>query len=150
MCVMRVELYVYDVGVIFPDHGSQLKKEGTEVMKRLKIDLQLVVKGIRAINNRLDKAIKAVENATPKGSSKKTVSTKKKTAKKASTPKKAADQVTAFDTVVQIVAGSKQGVNTSQIKEKTGFDDKKIANIIYKAKNRKLIKSVSKGIYSKA
>ena len=74
----------------------------------------------------------------------------KKTAKKASTPKKAADQVTAFDTVVQIVAGSKQGVNTSQIKEKTGFDDKKIANIIYKAKNRKLIKSVSKGIYSKA
>ena len=73
-----------------------------------------------------------------------------KPAKKASVPKKASDQATAFDTVVRIVAESKEGVNTSQIKEQTGFDDKKIANIIYKAKNRKLIKSVSKGIYSKS
>lgn len=113
-------------------------------MKRLKIDLQLVVKGIKAINSRLDKAIKAVENSTSRGSS------KIKTTKKAGAEKKAANQETAFDAVVQIIAGSKQGVNTSQIKEKTGFDDKKIANIIYKAKNRNLIKSVSKGIYKKA
>ena len=113
-------------------------------MKRLKIDLQLVVKGIKAINSRLDKAIKAVENSTSRGSS------EKKTTKKAGAEKKAANQETAFDMVVEIIAGSRQGVNTSQIKEKTGFDDKKIANIIYKAKNRNLIKSVSKGIYKKA
>jgi len=121
-------------------------------MKTLKIDLQLVVKGIKAINSRLDKAIKAVENATAKASGAKKAPAKanKKPVKKGSTAKKTATSATAFDSVVEIITRSKQGVNTSQIKEKTKFDDKKIANIIYKAKNRKLIKSVSKGVYVKA
>ena len=118
-------------------------------MKKLTIDLKLVVKGIKAINSRLDKAIKAVEGAAAKTSKKEKAPAKKKTAKKGSSVKKAAGADTAFDTVVKIIARSKQGVNTSQIKTKTGFNDKKIANIIYKAKNRKLIKSVSKGVYVK-
>lgn len=118
-------------------------------MKTLKIDLKLVVKGIKAINSQLDKVIKAVEDST-----KKSKTTKKQAPKKKASTKKAAakkdDQATAFDTVVKIIAKSKQGVNTSKIKDKTGFDNKKIANIIYKAKNRKLIKTVSKGLYTKA
>ncbi len=119
-------------------------------MKKLKIDLQLVVKGIRAINNQLDKAIKAVEGSAAQGFSKKK-KVSGKSAKKGSTAgKKTADSATAFDTVIQIISRSKQGIDTSKIKEKTGFDDKKIANIIYKAKNRNLIRSISKGIYVKA
>lgn len=118
-------------------------------MKRMKIDLKLVVKGIKAINSRLDKAIKAVESSTAKTEKKTKAPAKKKTAKKSSSVTKKAGAETAFDSVVNIISRSKQGVNTSQIKDKTGFNDKKIANIIYKAKNRKLIKSVSKGVYVK-
>jgi hypothetical protein len=118
-------------------------------MKKVKIDLQLVVKGIKAINNQLDKAIKAVESTTAKSGKKKKAPAEKKTAKTGSSAKKTAGAETAFDAVVKIISRSKQGVNTAQIKSKTGFDDKKIANIIYKAKNRKLIKSVSKGVYVK-
>jgi len=133
-----------------PDHDSQLKKEGIEVMKIKRIDLQLVVKGIKVINNRLDKLIKAVENSAGKTTAKKKTAPKKKVLKKKTAVKKTAQSPTAFDTVVKIISGSKQGTTTSKIKEKTKFDDKKIANIIYKAKNRGLIKTVSKGVYKKA
>jgi hypothetical protein len=133
-----------------PDHGSQLKKEGIEVMKKMKIGLQLVVKGIRLINNQLDKVIKAVEGSAVHGLSKKKAVSGKSAGKKTTAGKKSADPATAFDTVIQIISKNKQGIDTSKIREKTGFDDKKIANIIYKAKNRKLIRSTSKGIYVKA
>ncbi len=119
-------------------------------MKKMKIDLQLVVKGIRAINNQLDKAIKAVEGSAGKGFSKKTKVSEKSSRKSNASGKKAADPGTAFDMVIEIISRSKQGIDTSKIKEKTGFDDKKIANIIYKAKNRNLIRSISKGIYVKS
>lgn len=119
-------------------------------MKKMKIDLQLVVKGIRAINNQLDKAIKAVEGSEVQGFSKKTKVSGKSSKKNKTTGKKAADPGTAFDMVIEIISRSKQGIDTSKIKEKTGFDDKKIANIIYKAKNRNLIRSISKGIYVKS
>ena len=118
-------------------------------MKIKRIDLQLVVKGIKVINNRLDKLIKAVETSAGKGTVKKKSAPKKKVLKTKTAVKKTAQPVTAFDTVVKIISGSKQGVNASKIKDKTSFDDKKIANIIYKAKNRGLIKSVSKGVYRK-
>jgi hypothetical protein len=34
--------------------------------------------------------------------------------------------------------------------EKTGYDQKKIANLVYKLKNQGKIKSVKKGVYLKA
>ena len=93
--------------------------------------------------------IKSVENSTKAEAVKKKAATKKKVVKKKTPAKKAAQKATAFDTIVGIIVKSKKGVNTSQLKAKTGFDDKKIANIIYKAKNRELIKSISKGVYTK-
>ena len=39
------------------------------------------------------------------------------------------------------------GVDTAELKKKTGFNDKKIHNIVYKLKKQKRIKSLRKGIY---
>jgi hypothetical protein len=74
---------------------------------------------------------------------------KKKTVSKKTT-KKTAEAPTAFDTVIGIISKSKKGVDTATLIKKTGFDAKKVANIIYKAKKRKLVKSSAKGVYVKA
>ena len=120
-------------------------------MKKLKKDLQSLSREIKAITRKLERLAKSAGITGKKSPAKKKASSRKKTATKKKAPaKKMASKATAFDTVVTIISRSKKGVNTSQLKAKTGFDDKKIANIIYKAKNRRLIKSISKGIYKKA
>jgi hypothetical protein len=120
-------------------------------MKKLKKDLQAVSKEIKALTKKLEKLVKSASVGGKKApAKKKSVSRKKTAAKKKAPAKRTTSKATAFDTVVSIISRSKIGVNTSQLKAKTGFDDKKIANIIYKAKNRGVIKSISKGIYKKA
>jgi len=75
--------------------------------------------------------------------------TKKTTAKKAPV-KKAAGVPTDFDSVIDLISKSNEGVDVTTIATKTGFDAKKIANIIFKAKKRGVIKSAVKGVYVKA
>ena len=57
---------------------------------------------------------------------------------------------TAADSVLAIVNRSKKGVNSATLAEKTGFDSKKIANIVFKLRKQGKIKSVGRGIYTKA
>jgi hypothetical protein len=68
-------------------------------------------------------------------------------------PKAAAGKVakpaTALDTVMGLIAGSSQGVSAAEIKSKTGFGQKKVANIVYKLKKKNKIKSIDKGVYVK-
>ena len=62
-------------------------------------------------------------------------------------PKKSAK--TSVETVYNIIARSKKGVSSVQIQEKTGYNAKKVANVVYKLKNRNQIKAVKKGVYVK-
>jgi len=71
--------------------------------------------------------------------------TKKTTTKK--TPvKKTAGVPTDFDSVIDLISKSNEGVDVTAIATKTGFDAKKIANIIFKAKKRELVKNSKKGV----
>jgi hypothetical protein len=88
--------------------------------------------------------------AKKKQAAKKKAAPKKKTAKKKAPVKKTAEGPTAFETVVDIISKSNEGVDVATIATKTGFDSKKIANIIYKANKKGLIKSAKKGVYVKA
>ena len=54
---------------------------------------------------------------------------------------------TAFDTVMGIIGRYRKGVTVPRIQELTGYDAKKIANIVYKGKKRGQIKSIKKGVY---
>ena len=56
---------------------------------------------------------------------------------------------TAVETVYKIIGGSKKGVDTATLMKKTGFDRKKIANIVYKLGKQGKIKSIEKGVYVK-
>ncbi len=87
---------------------------------------------------------KPVKKAVPKKAVKKVVA--KKDVKKAVAKK----PVTAVDTVLGIINTSKKGVDTATLTKKTGYNRKKVANLVFKLKKQGQIKSVGKGVYLKA
>ena len=54
---------------------------------------------------------------------------------------------TAMQQVLQVVKAMKQGAGFADIKSKTGFDDKKIRNVIYRLTKLQQIKRKSRGVY---
>ena len=58
-------------------------------------------------------------------------------------------QPTAADTVYKVIARLKKGANMATIKQKTGYDNRKINNLVYKLKKQGKIKSPTKGVYVK-
>ncbi len=125
-------------------------------MNQLQKDLQSVLKSLSQLTQKVKQAQKRLKDLGKKRPAVKSKSTKaapkKKTAartvRKVSVRKKGAP--TAFETVLGIIKRSKRGVNVAQLKAKTRFDDKKIANLIYKAKKQRKIKSKVRGIYMTA
>ena len=59
-------------------------------------------------------------------------------------------EMTAGDTVLNIIEKSNKGVDTATLQKETGFTTKKIHNIVYKLKKEGKIISESKGFYKKA
>jgi phosphate starvation-inducible protein PhoH len=95
---------------------------------------------------RLEKA--AEKKAKQKAKAKVKVKTVKRAVPKKAVGKKA-KKVTATDTVLAIINKSKNGVNTATLKQKTGFNEIKVRNIVFRLKNQKKITSKPKGIYVK-
>ena len=58
-------------------------------------------------------------------------------------------KVTAIDTVLKIIQNRKKGITTDEIKKRTGFKEKKIWDIINRAKRQGKVKSLGKGVYVK-
>ena len=124
-------------------------------MNNLKKNLQSVNKELKALAKKVDGIIIAIDKLEkPKAAKKPKVKpvkakTVKKTPAKKPAPKKAA-RATAVDTVLAIIRRSKKGVGTAVLKEKTGYNQKKIANLVFTLGKQGKIKSVDKGVYLKA
>jgi len=118
---------------------SKLTRKENE-MTILKRDLQALNRDIKALEKKMEKLIAAVEK-----SEKAKISTKAPI-KKVPVKKKTA-QPTATDQVLNIISGSKNGVNTATLMKKTGFDQRKIWSIINRASKAGKIKRAGKGIY---
>ena len=112
-------------------------------MKKLKKDLQTINKELTALIKKTEALMTAVDKIGSQKTEKKSKEKKVPAAKKTTTK-------SAFDTVLGIVGRYKKGVTVTRIQELTGYDAKKIANIVYKGKKRGQIKSVDKGVYLKA
>jgi predicted transcriptional regulator len=54
---------------------------------------------------------------------------------------------TAVNQVFEVIKGFKQGAGLPDIKEKTGFDEKKVRNIIFRLNKNGVIKRKSRGVY---
>ncbi|MCP4629809.1 MAG: hypothetical protein GY850_40825 [bacterium] len=117
-------------------------------MAILKKDLNALRKDFMALEKKMEKLLKAFETSPkPKQATKKeAVAAKKALAKKAPAKKKT-DQVTATDQVLKIIKKSKKGVGVPTIKAETGFNDKKVRNIVFRAAKEGRIKKSGRGIY---
>jgi predicted transcriptional regulator of viral defense system len=115
----------------------------------LKKDLMALKKDITDIGKKVDNLIKAHEKGVkadaPKASKAKTIKTKP--VKKAPKKKKAA-RVTATDKVLKIISRSKNGVDTATLMKKTGFNQRKVTNILQRTLKEGKINRVGRGLYS--
>ncbi len=116
-------------------------------------DLKALNKNIQALGKTLDRLLKAVEKdeklkAKPtKRIPAKMAPARKAPAKKAPARKKTA-QPTATDKILKIIKGSKKGVDAPTLIKKTGFDQKKVRNILFRTYKQGKIKRIDKGIYT--
>jgi len=123
-------------------------KELDVFLKTVVDGMKVMAQGIETLAEKLDTIAKSRMDEKPKKK------TKAKSARKApAKPKKAVPKekpATAAETVLKIIRRSKKGVDTATLIKKTGYNQKKIANLIYKLKKQDKIKSVDKGVYLKA
>ncbi len=125
-------------------------------MKKLKQDLAAVNKELKALVKKTESLMKAVDRiekaqaAKPKKASpKKAIKPKavKKIAAKTTPARKKRSKLTATDKVLNIINKSKKGVSVQALIKRTGFDKKKVANIVFRVSKMGRIKSVGKGVY---
>ncbi len=110
-------------------------------MKAMKKDLQSITKGLK----RLLKKTERIERELDKLPSARRGRPPAKARATRGARQRPEQPVT--DTVYTIIEKSRRGATTTQIREKTGFDNKKIWNAINRLKTQKKIKSARKGIY---
>lgn len=88
---------------------------------------------ISALHTRLDKLEQLIYQKPPAG---------RKEGRQKAAKKKSASAI-----VLEIISNHPQGTNFKTIKAATGFDDKKLRNIIFRLDKIKKIQRVSRGIY---
>ena len=122
-------------------------------MAILRSDLQAVKKDIKALEKKMANLLKAYgKTKKPKGIAKTKRRVLKAKGKAAGAAKKTAfgkraSQLTATEQILKIVGRSRKGVDVPTLKTKTGFEDKKVRNIIFRASKEGKIKKVGRGIY---
>jgi len=135
---------------------KQKREEKTE-MTKLKKDLEAMSKALNGLAQKVQKLQEQLGETKPTKKPKaKAVKAKavkktvvKKVAVKKAAPKKATP-ATAVDTVFAIIKKTKKGVGMAALMEKTGYNQKKIANLVFKLRKQGKIKTVAKGVYVKA
>jgi hypothetical protein len=114
-------------------------------MEDLKMSLRKVARELTKVAKEVEKLAGKLEAQT-----KSSTAPKKKAAGKLPIKQTVSvKQPTAADTVFRIIARSKKGANIAAIMQKTGYDNKKIHNLVYKLKKLSKIKSEAKGVYVK-
>ena len=93
-------------------------------------------KDITAIGKKVDNLLKAYEKDVKAKSPKKT------------TVRKKAAKVTATDQILKIINRSKKGVDNVTLMKKTGFGERKVRNIIFRAYKEGKIQRAGRGLYS--
>ena len=111
-----------------------------------------ITKDLQAVSKELTKLAKQTENLAaalgkaekPKAKPVKTTTKAKAVTKKA--PVKAA-KITDTDKLLAIINRSKKGVDTATLMKKTGFNQKKVRNMLNRTYKQGKITRVEKGIY---
>ncbi len=114
-------------------------------MKQLKKDLKAVEKDLKKLTQKTERMITRLKKSEQAQAAKKP---KAKAAKKPTAKKPT--RASASGTVLDIVNRSRKGVDTATLEKKTGFEGRKIRDIIFRLRKQGKIKRERKGIYVKA
>ncbi len=114
-------------------------------MDQMTKDLKTVAKDLKKLTQKTEKMVNRLKKLEKAQTAKKP---KAKTAKKAVVKKPT--RVFADGTVLALIIKSKKGVDTVALRKKTGFQGRKIGDIIYRLKKQGKIKGLGKGLYVKA
>ena len=118
---------------------------GIEMEEMLDFELPEATKKVSGTGKRSRKAAKQSKAKTAK---KKSASKKRaKTPVKKSDAKRKAAALTDTEQLLDIIKRSRKGVDVATLQQKTGFDEKKIRNMIYKAHKEEKIRRAGRGIY---
>ncbi len=131
----------------------ELTKEENKMPKNLLKELKAVNKDLKTLSKKIDKMIVAAGKIEKPKVVKKAKAVKPKPIKKVTVKKPAAKEgtkVTTADTVLRIINRYRKGVGTATLMKKTGYNQKKIANIVFKLSKQGKITSVGMGVYVKA
>jgi len=116
-------------------------------MKQLKRDLQAVSKSLKQLTLRTEKIAKKLDKLEkPKPVKKPKAKAKPKVTKK---PVKVSAAATVL-AVLAVIKRSRKGVDVATLKTKTGFESRKISDIVQRFKREGKVKNSGKGIYVKA
>jgi NADH dehydrogenase/NADH:ubiquinone oxidoreductase subunit G len=126
--------------------------EHAQAAIRLKSPAQHAADALKVLTRQTDKLIRAVKKFEKEKAAKrrKAKPARKAPAKSASVKKRAAKKaapMTATDQVLKIIKRSKKGVDVPTLMKKTGYDRKKIADILFRASKQGKVKRVSRGVY---
>ena len=138
---------------------DKLKKKAFEQLERAQSAVtpeaaaRRTADALKALTNTTQKMIKAVEKFEKEQAARKTQVKAKPTAprrasvRKKPTPKRKPATMTATDHVLGIIKRSKKGVDVPTLVKKTGLEDKKVRNIVFRAVKKGTIKRTGRGIY---
>jgi hypothetical protein len=109
----------------------------------IKKDLLAISKDLKRISQKTDRLILDIGKIEKQ----KVKPTKARATKKVLAKKKAAKS-TATDQVLRIIMRRKRGIDTPTLMHKTGFDERKVRNIVFKASKEGKIQRVGRGLYA--
>ena len=114
-------------------------------MKKLSKDLRTVARQLSNLASKTENLANAFETAPKKASPKKAARVVKK---KPAKPAAKARSLTPTDQVLTIMKRFKKGISVEALRNKSGFNEKQISNIVHRACKKGKMKRVSRGLYS--
>jgi hypothetical protein len=114
-------------------------------LKSVAKQLAVLSKKVEKLSVQVNK-VAAAKKAAPKA--KKTASKK---ARPAAAKKTSEDKgTTVLNSVYDVIKKSRKGISISQLKQKTDLNPRQLSNALYKLTKKGSIKSMSRGVYTKA
>ena len=116
-------------------------------MDKVKKDLEAIISGLNSVSEKLERLSKSISGVKAAPKAKKAVSKRpgKRTQKAA--VKTNHQGPTSLEVVLDLITAAKDGINTATLEKETGFNTKKVQNVIFKLKKKGQITTRSKGIY---
>lgn len=130
------------------------KKEIDRLIKKIEQSLVALRMPTKANFDRLTKRVEALEKALKAQKSSTRVAAHTKAGKKITAKKRpvsgAKPQMTDSERVLRVMRKYPAGVDVVTLKARTGFEDKKIRNIVFRLSKKDKIKRAGRGVYKAA